>query len=352
MRRSGSGTRGRSISMGIAVMAAAVIFGPSFASASPKSLQGWFHEYGGNLNGIAVDTDAVHSSAAKNGGPTVAICHTLTLDSSTMEGLPNIPNKSLEAKFKKGLGLLVTFGIYCQGGQGSAHVSDFNTSIPILDSVVKSLEKNGPALDSFKAKHAVLPTTPTTVPVNHVGDTLSTTSISVQLQQVIDPAQSDNQYLTPDPGKRFVGVMVQIENPGTTNIQDDANSDFTVIGSDGQIYTADFDTISGCTNFNEGEYGLTPTASVVGCVTFQIPTGVAVTKVDFEGSQSRCGVERSVTLILRLCPRLYPPALAACYSASLQPGATVGTETAFHFRDSDRVAMPFPPSPNRKTDEP
>jgi hypothetical protein len=39
---------------------------------------------------------------------------------------------------------------------------------------------------------------------------------------------------------------------------DDANNDATVIGANGQSYTADFNNIAGYTNFNDGQFNLPP----------------------------------------------------------------------------------------------
>jgi hypothetical protein len=99
--------------------------------------------------------------------------------------------------------------------------------------------------------------------------------------KVIDPAQGSDQYTTPDAGKRFVGVEVTINNTGKTALSDDANSTVSVVGSDSQDYTADFSAISGCTNFNSGQYNIASGQSQTGCVTFQIPNAVTVAKVQF-----------------------------------------------------------------------
>jgi hypothetical protein len=79
-----------------------------------------------------------------------------------------------------------------------------------------------------------------------------------------------------------VGVELTIKNTGSASINDDANSTVTVIGSDNQTYQGDFNSISECTNFNDGSYTLASGESTTGCVTFQVPTGVSVAKVRFE----------------------------------------------------------------------
>jgi len=119
----------------------------------------------------------------------------------------------------------------------------------------------------------------------HVGSTVNiggSKGLSVTLTQVIDPASGADQYTTADAGKRFVAVDMKITNNGTAAFSDDANSDVTLIGTDNQSYTADFDSVSECTNFNSGQFTLSPSESSTGCVVFQVPNGVNTAKVQFQ----------------------------------------------------------------------
>ena len=54
-----------------------------------------------------------------------------------------------------------------------------------------------------------------------------------------------------------------------------------VVGSDGQTYSADFGTVSQCTNFTFGEFQLPTGDTATGCVVFQLPTAVTVASVQF-----------------------------------------------------------------------
>jgi hypothetical protein len=108
----------------------------------------------------------------------------------------------------------------------------------------------------------------------------------VQLVQVIDPATPGDPDLGPDPGKRFVATSFKITNTGKTALQDDANNNTTVIGTDNQSYPPDFDEISECTNFNDGSYSLGPGESVNGCVVFEMPSAVKVAKVQWTPNSS------------------------------------------------------------------
>lgn len=114
----------------------------------------------------------------------------------------------------------------------------------------------------------------------HVGSTLTIPGMSLMLQRVIDPAQGVD-YETPNSGDRFVGVEMMLTNTGRAAIQDDANNNVSLVGSDGQTYISDVDAIAECTDFNSGTYTLAPGESSTGCVTFQVPDGVTVKKVEF-----------------------------------------------------------------------
>jgi hypothetical protein len=129
-------------------------------------------------------------------------------------------------------------------------------------------------------------TTPTTKPNPNSSSTIafkdeSGNPYKVEVAKLVDPAQGSDSFMTPNEGFRFVAVLFIVTDTGSNQISDDADSDATVIGSNNQTYTADFDTVSGCTNFNDGEYQLNPGQSATGCVTFQVPVRVTVTKVEW-----------------------------------------------------------------------
>lgn len=106
-------------------------------------------------------------------------------------------------------------------------------------------------------------------------------SLAVTVTQIVDPATGADQYTTPDPGKRFVAVEMNLSNQSSATISDDANYDTTVIGTDSQVYTFDGSDVSECTNFGYGEYTLLIGGSESGCVVFQLPNGVNVKAVQF-----------------------------------------------------------------------
>lgn len=113
--------------------------------------------------------------------------------------------------------------------------------------------------------------------------------LAVTLLKITDPAQGADQYTTADAGKRFVAASVKIMNNGTSSYQDDANNDLTLIGSDNQSYTSDLNSVSGCTDFSNGQYTLAAGESATGCVVFQVPNGVSAAKVQFQTNSGMSG---------------------------------------------------------------
>lgn len=107
--------------------------------------------------------------------------------------------------------------------------------------------------------------------------------IRVSLTRVIDPAQGSDQFDTPNNGNRFVGTVFSITGI-SGNFSDDANNDATLIGSNGQTYSADFDSITGYTNFNGGQYNVSVGEKSVGAVTFQVPLGVRVATIEWSAN--------------------------------------------------------------------
>lgn len=127
---------------------------------------------------------------------------------------------------------------------------------------------------------------PTTAAPAHIGSAIAVKSESgnpalVTLVAVTDPATEADQFTTPSAGSRFVGVEFKIDNTGKSTLSDDADNDATAIGSNDQTYSPSFESISGCTSFNHGDFTLPPAQAAVGCITFQVPVAVKVAKVQF-----------------------------------------------------------------------
>ena len=60
-----------------------------------------------------------------------------------------------------------------------------------------------------------------------------------------------------------------------------ANIDAVLVGGNGQNYSADYDGIAGYTNFDSGTIHVAQGDTVTGAVTFQVPDGITVSKVQW-----------------------------------------------------------------------
>ena len=106
-------------------------------------------------------------------------------------------------------------------------------------------------------------------------------SYEVALVKVIDPAHGVDQFTTPASGKRFVGLEFTIKGLSGTLQAEDANNDAFALAAGGQKYSADFDSLAGYTNFDEGAIHVSKGQTVTGTVTFEIPATVKVAKAQW-----------------------------------------------------------------------
>jgi hypothetical protein len=75
----------------------------------------------------------------------------------------------------------------------------------------------------------------------------------------------------------------------TGESSDDANSDAVAVGSDSQDYTSSSDDITAGTNFNSGEFDVTPGQAVTGWVSFELAPGATMASIQWSpgfGSQT------------------------------------------------------------------
>lgn len=143
------------------------------------------------------------------------------------------------------------------------------------------------ATKSSAAKTAAKTTSTSTTSAPTLGATEIVTDsngnkFTVQATSVTDPANPSDEFNQPKSGHRLVAVNLVLVNKSAAVIQDDALTDTSVVGSDNQTYQPSFDTVSGCTDFNSGQFTLTPNSTSSGCVTFDIPTTVKVARILFE----------------------------------------------------------------------
>lgn len=101
----------------------------------------------------------------------------------------------------------------------------------------------------------------------------------VTLNKIVDPAQSTNEFIKPDEGKRFVLLQVLIENAGTSGI---TSGSWVLRDQNDFEYEADIAPVG----FAEGEplgfFELGPGAKKQGIVVFEIPQDAQVRFVKFD----------------------------------------------------------------------
>ncbi|MGA3216547.1 MAG: hypothetical protein ABSD97_12770 [Acidimicrobiales bacterium] len=147
----------------------------------------------------------------------------------------------------------------------------------------------GPSTSSTTTMSA---TTTTTQPwgVAHIGGSwtraIAGDNVTVGLLSVIDPARSE---IPAGAGYRYVALKIAVTNNAFSAFRDDMNNDVTVVGSDGETYTASMNPLSGCKNFDLGRFALRHGASSVGCVGFRLPDRVIPTQMGFRPEDAYAG---------------------------------------------------------------
>lgn len=168
-----------------------------------------------------------------------------------------------------------------------------STAIVMTACSAQSTEVNQPASSGVEGSaEAQSAQTTAPPPVAHVGATLNLTGedgpLAVTLSQVINPATGTDGPPTDDNGNpngsTYVAAMLTIKNTSTSARKDDANNDAVLVGSNNQDYTADFDSVAECTNFDSGEYQLGPGESANGCVVFVMPPGITPAEFNYTPS--------------------------------------------------------------------
>lgn len=137
---------------------------------------------------------------------------------------------------------------------------------------------------------------------------LTGTPYSVKLAEVLDPATpATRTFFGPKSGTRFVATEFTVTNKGHSSYTNDANGDTSVVGSNNQVYTVTFATVTECTNFANGVFDLAPSDSETGCVVFDLPDGVNAVRVIW-ASTSGFGNSIQWTITAPAPPAPTPPA--------------------------------------------
>jgi hypothetical protein len=116
--------------------------------------------------------------------------------------------------------------------------------------------------------------------------------VEITLLKLIDPGQDSSQFASPSPaGTRYVGADFKLVSIGSSAFASaDSVMYVSASGTNGQTYNSYSGTdnypgpisLVGCPSLaNVGVYALQPGQSVTGCVTLEVPSGVAATKIIF-----------------------------------------------------------------------
>lgn len=128
--------------------------------------------------------------------------------------------------------------------------------------------------------------TSTPAPVAHVGDSVSIAGnggekLSVQIVRVVDPASGTDEFNSASAGKHFVAVQFKLTNTGTAAYSDAPGNDAKVLDGQGQSFSSDFSDTTAGPSFADNQVNIGPGASQLGFITFQMPDGDHVAKVQF-----------------------------------------------------------------------
>ncbi|MFB7948475.1 DUF4352 domain-containing protein [Kitasatospora phosalacinea] len=122
--------------------------------------------------------------------------------------------------------------------------------------------------------------------VAKVGDTISLKGFEkkdtadVTLVKVVDPAESADEFLQPEEGKRYVSVQFRIKATGSAAYTDTPAIGAKLIDAQGQSFDSTFAETKAGPEF-PGAVNIAPGESSLGFVTFEIPSDAKVDKVQY-----------------------------------------------------------------------
>ncbi|PNG21753.1 hypothetical protein C1J00_12990 [Streptomyces cahuitamycinicus] len=127
-----------------------------------------------------------------------------------------------------------------------------------------------------------------------MGDSLDLTgledgeSLAVTVVKVVDPARAENDFSTPDAGKRFVAVQFRLKNTGTAAYSDSPSNGARLVDAQGQSFDPTYEDTAAGPGF-PGSVTAAPGDSVLGFITFEVPVGSRIAKVQFTMSSGFAG---------------------------------------------------------------
>lgn len=104
--------------------------------------------------------------------------------------------------------------------------------------------------------------------------------ISVTIKKVSDPAQPAEEFFTPEDGKRWIGLQVEIVNSGTAVYDDSPSNGMQVADADGQRFGGVIAEIKAGPAMAAG-VTLKPGAKALGWEVFEVPKNSKIDTVQF-----------------------------------------------------------------------
>jgi hypothetical protein len=120
-----------------------------------------------------------------------------------------------------------------------------------------------------------------------------TNGLRVTLDAVFNPAKPTRALSELPRAPRLVAIRFTLRNAGKSAIVGDILREASAVGPRAELYPGrPVRQLSECGDFNAGHYLLRTGSSVTGCVTFAVPTGVAIIGVLIapEGPRSERGI--------------------------------------------------------------
>ena len=119
-----------------------------------------------------------------------------------------------------------------------------------------------------------------------VGDTISLkgtgdgSKLDVTVVKVADPAKSSDEFMTPEAGKRYVGVQFRLVNTGSAAYDDSPSNGAQVADSGGQRFESTFADITAGPSMASA-VKLQPGGKALGWIVFEVPKGSKAVTVQF-----------------------------------------------------------------------
>jgi len=149
---------------------------------------------------------------------------------------------------------------------------------------VQPANSNAPATSSTSPPHTGPLGTTMTVTDSLAGPNGDQTAkYKVTVERILQDATPDNSFDAAPSGQHLVGVEIKLQGVSGT-VSDSSDNDVAAIGSNDQTYDTGIGGVAAGTDFNEGQFNLSPGTTLVGWETFDVPNGVTIAKVQWTPS--------------------------------------------------------------------